>query len=58
VDLSIRGRKESKINLGIETSKLANELGGFGGGHMKASGARIPAIKLREFIQKLSNLTK
>jgi hypothetical protein len=56
-DLSIRGKPDLKIDLGNTTSKLAQMLGGFGGGHSKACGARIPASKLTEFIRDLSHKT-
>ena len=46
-----------KIDLGNITSKLARMLGGFGGGHSKACGARIPASKITEFIRDLSHQT-
>ena len=57
-DLSIRGRSNLKINLGKVTSQLAEQLGGFGGGHPRASGARIPTSTLPKFIQALVHQTK
>jgi hypothetical protein len=54
-DLSIRKATTSKIDLGKQASKLAKRFGGIGGGHKKASGARIPTSKLMEFICALSN---
>jgi single-stranded DNA-specific DHH superfamily exonuclease len=57
-DLSIRGRTGVKINLGKTTSQLAKRLGGFGGGHPRASGARIPTLRLMEFINALCNYAK
>ena len=56
VDLSVRSKKTSTINLGNETFKLAERFGGFGGGHLRASGARIPSANLMEFIHELSEL--
>ena len=53
-DLSIRGATGSRVNLGKKVSKLAKRFGGTGGGHPKASGARIPSSKLMEFIRALS----
>lgn len=53
-DLSIRGRDSLEIDLGKVTSQLAKDLGGFGGGHPKASGARIPSSRLMEFIYALA----
>lgn len=55
-DLSVRGKTSLKVDLGKITSQLAKRLGGFGGGHPKASGARIPASKLMEFIHALSDI--
>lgn len=57
-DLSIRGGSNLKINLGKVTSHLAEKLGGFGGGHPRASGARIPTSALKKFIQALVQQTK
>lgn len=53
-DLSIRGSSSLKVDLGRRVSKLAKKYGGTGGGHRKASGARIPTPKLMDFIQELS----
>jgi nanoRNase/pAp phosphatase (c-di-AMP/oligoRNAs hydrolase) len=52
-DLSLRGRAGLGLNLGTVTAQLAERLGGFGGGHAKASGARIPTARLMEFISAL-----
>jgi oligoribonuclease NrnB/cAMP/cGMP phosphodiesterase (DHH superfamily) len=57
-DLSIRSRTSLKIHLGKITTRLAKKLGGFGGGHPNASGARIPTSTLLEFIKTLSNEEK
>ncbi len=57
-DLSIRGAASSRVDLGEKVSKLAKIVGGTGGGHKKASGARIPTSKLNEFLQALSNPNK
>lgn len=57
-DLSIRGADRVRVNLGKKTAKLARNFGGTGGGHPKASGARIPALRLMEFLQILSNQVK
>jgi single-stranded DNA-specific DHH superfamily exonuclease len=51
MDLSIR-------SVGLEdlhriTSEVAEKLGGIGGGHANATGARIPRGKLLEFIEML-----
>ncbi|MCJ7633950.1 DHH family phosphoesterase, partial [Candidatus Bathyarchaeota archaeon] len=57
-DLSIRGADKVRVDLGKKTAKLARNFGGTGGGHPKASGARIPALRLMEFLQILSNQVK
>ncbi|MBO3842603.1 MAG: phosphoesterase, partial [Candidatus Brockarchaeota archaeon] len=51
IDLSVRsvGLK----NLYSFVSKAAGELGGIGGGHANAAGARIPRGKLLEFVEML-----
>lgn len=58
VDLSIRGRERLDVDLGKVTAQLAKGFGGFGGGHPKACGARIPASKLTEFIHALAQHAK
>ncbi|HIC84506.1 MAG TPA: DHH family phosphoesterase, partial [Nitrososphaerales archaeon] len=40
--------------LGKIVSKITPELGGMGGGHNKACGARIPDNKLNKFIKLFS----
>lgn len=52
-EVSLRGSDECKHHLGIVISKIANKLGGFGGGHPKASGAQIPLKRLNDFLQIL-----
>jgi len=54
-DLSIRGRSGLEIDLGRATSQLAEMLGGFGGGHSRASGARIPTPNVKKFIRGLAH---
>jgi single-stranded-DNA-specific exonuclease len=58
VDLSIRGRERVDVDLGKVTAQLAKGFGGFGGGHPKACGARIPASRLTEFIHALAKHVK
>jgi len=53
VSISIRGRRGLQIHLGEVTRRLAERRGGFGGGHMRASGASIPAQNPLEFIRDL-----
>jgi nanoRNase/pAp phosphatase (c-di-AMP/oligoRNAs hydrolase) len=50
VNISIRGKNKIKLHLGDITKRLAEKYGGFGGGHMKASGASIPEKNLEKFI--------
>jgi hypothetical protein len=54
VDLSLRGSERVDVDLGAVTAQLAKSMGGFGGGHPKASGARIPVTRLTDFIQTLA----
>ena len=57
-DLSIRGAISLRADLGKKVSKLAKKFKGTGGGHQKASGARIPTSKLMEFICALADQSK
>ena len=57
-DLSIRGNASIKLNLGEITSQLAKKFDGFGGGHPKACGARIPTQRIVEFILALVKQTE
>ncbi|MCW4041052.1 MAG: DHH family phosphoesterase [Candidatus Bathyarchaeota archaeon] len=54
-DLSIRGKSHMQIDLGTLTSVIAKQLGGFGGGHALASGARVPSDKVMDFIKSLDS---
>jgi single-stranded DNA-specific DHH superfamily exonuclease len=54
VDLSIRGREGVEVDLGRVTAQLASGFGGFGGGHPKACGARIPASRFTDFLHALA----
>lgn len=56
IELSLRASREYHKDLGSITQRLASELGGFGGGHPKASGARIPKESLQRFLQGLEAL--
>jgi len=53
LNISLRGRRGSKAHLGETTRRLAKQCGGFGGGHMMASGASIPSKRLQEFLASL-----
>lgn len=57
-DLSIRGSASIKLDLGKITSQLAKKFDGFGGGHPKACGARIPTPRIMEFISALGKHTE
>ncbi len=57
-DLSIRGSASIKLDLGKITSQLAKKFDGFGGGHPKACGARIPTPRIMEFISALVKHTE
>ncbi len=52
-DLSLRGRHGIAVDLGQLTAQLASAMGGFGGGHPLASGARLPAARLPDFLHAL-----
>ena len=54
--VSIRASSELAsrgINLGEMTRKIAEKVGGSGGGHVCASGAQIPVGKEEEFLDLL-----
>ena len=53
-EMSFRARYDSKAELGKIVAKITPELGGMGGGHNKACGARIPDDKLKKFIKLFS----
>jgi RecJ-like exonuclease len=50
-DISLRGSLNCRHHLGLIAEKVALMLKGSGGGHAKASGARIPKEKLKEFLK-------
>ncbi len=54
IDMSLRAVEKS-IDLNQILRRLAPEVGGSGGGHPSAAGARIPKEKLYSFIEKLDN---
>lgn len=54
VNISLRGEKMLDEHLGVLAKRLANRFGGFGGGHKRASGAKIPVEHLNEFLSELS----
>lgn len=52
--ISIRGSKNCKCHLGRVVNNISSDLGGSGGGHVKACGAVIPTERLDEFIDTLN----
>ncbi len=58
MNLSIRGRRGLGLHLGEITKCLAKKHSGFGGGHMRASGASIPRNNYLEFIRDLEREIK
>jgi len=50
-EMSFRARYDSNANLGQIVSRITTKLGGMGGGHKKACGARIPEEALDDFIR-------
>lgn len=55
VELSLRSSRNTHVDLGPIAAAIAEKLGGFGGGHPKASGARIPDDQLDRFLQLLDD---
>ena len=53
-EMSFRARYDSKAKLGKIVSEITSSIGGSGGGHNKACGARIPDDKLNKFIKLFS----
>lgn len=54
VNISLRGERRLTEHLGELASKLSKKYGGFGGGHNRASGAKVPQNKLNAFIEDLA----
>jgi nanoRNase/pAp phosphatase (c-di-AMP/oligoRNAs hydrolase) len=52
VNLSLRSRRGRPYHLGEITRRIATGLGGFGGGHKRASGASIPGKSLDRFLEE------
>lgn len=57
-NISLRGERRLIEHLGEIAFKLADTCGGFGGGHNRAAGAKIPEDSLKQFIQDLSEELK
>lgn len=58
VDLSVRARRGFNIHLGEITKMTAKKCGGYGGGHSRASGAKIPKKNLTLFLKDLEESIK
>jgi nanoRNase/pAp phosphatase (c-di-AMP/oligoRNAs hydrolase) len=54
VNISLRGERRLSQHLGDIASRLSKKYGGFGGGHARASGAKVPKDKLNTFIADLA----
>jgi oligoribonuclease NrnB/cAMP/cGMP phosphodiesterase (DHH superfamily) len=54
VNISLRGERRLPEHLGDLASKFSKKYGGFGGGHARASGAKVPKDKLDAFIADLA----
>jgi single-stranded DNA-specific DHH superfamily exonuclease len=53
VNISLRSRRGLPYHLGEITRRVATGLGGFGGGHKRASGASIPEEGLEMFLENM-----
>lgn len=53
-EVSLRSTSEAKLHLGVTIGKIAESLGGSGGGHRKAAGCRVPVSKADEMIEALA----
>ncbi len=51
-NISLRSKRGLDYHLGKTTREIAEKIGGFGGGHKRASGASIPLSSLDQFIQE------
>jgi len=55
IDLSLRTLRED-LDLGAIVAEIAGSLGGVGGGHKKAAGARIPIGSFPSFVRELDRV--
>jgi single-stranded DNA-specific DHH superfamily exonuclease len=53
INISLRSRRGLPYHLGEITRRVATELGGFGGGHKRASGASIPGEAFERFLGEM-----
>jgi RecJ-like exonuclease len=56
VNISLRGERRLHEHLGDLVSKVSAKYGGFGGGHARASGAKVPKEKLHAFIEDIAGV--
>jgi oligoribonuclease NrnB/cAMP/cGMP phosphodiesterase (DHH superfamily) len=54
-NISLRGERNLKEHLGKMAHKLAKKYSGFGGGHHRAGGVKIPMVNIGSFISDLAN---
>jgi oligoribonuclease NrnB/cAMP/cGMP phosphodiesterase (DHH superfamily) len=54
-NLSLRGEKNLKEHLGDLSKELGEKYNGFGGGHKRASGIKIPKENLKSLIKEIIN---
>jgi oligoribonuclease NrnB/cAMP/cGMP phosphodiesterase (DHH superfamily) len=52
-NISLRGERRLPEHLGDLALQISKKYGGFGGGHSRASGAKVPRDKLEDFIEDL-----
>ena len=58
IEMSIRASSKCKSHLGELIGQITTEIGGFGGGHPRASGAQIPSNKIKYFLETLDQELK
>jgi len=53
MNVSLRGERDLEEHLGDISKELGLALGGFGGGHQRASGVKLPQERLEEFLDQV-----
>lgn len=53
MNVSLRGETDLKEHLGDISKELGRTLGGFGGGHQRASGVKLPRERLADFLDQV-----
>jgi oligoribonuclease NrnB/cAMP/cGMP phosphodiesterase (DHH superfamily) len=56
INISLRGEKGLDLHLGEISQRLGKTLQGFGGGHKRASGVKIPRESFEEFLNSLKSI--